>query len=134
EFRDELARVALHKPANSDVYTVALARFVTTFFRVLGDPELRHLFFVEGGALAVENALKVAFDWKSRRNEAAGLEAGGSRVLHLRHAFHGRSGYTLSLTNTEPAKTDRFPQFDWPRISSPALQFPLEANRTINEE
>ncbi len=66
-----------------------------------------HLFFVEGGALAVENALKTAFDWKSRRNEAAGL---GVKVLHLTRAFHGRSGYTLSLTNTEPGKTDRFPQ------------------------
>jgi len=94
---------------------------------VLGDPALPHLFFVEGGALAVENALKAAFDWKSRRNEAAGRsrELGG-RVLHLTRAFHGRSGYTLSLTNTEPNKTDRFPKFDWPRVEVPAVTFPVE--------
>ena len=41
-------------------------------------------------------------------------------MLHLTRAFHGRSGYTLSLTNTDPVKTDRFPKFDWPRIDVPA--------------
>jgi L-lysine 6-transaminase len=127
----ELAEAAVNKPANSDLATVHLAEFVTTFARVLGDPEMPHLFFVEGGALAVENALKCAFDWKSRHNEAAGRSpALGTQVLHLRHAFHGRSGYTLSLTNTDPVKVDRFPKFDWPRISSPAARFPLDAYRT----
>jgi L-lysine 6-transaminase len=94
---------------------------------VLGDPALPHLFFVEGGALAVENAVKTAFDWKSRRNEAAGRSRDlGSQVMHLTRAFHGRSGYTLSLTNTDPVKTDRFPKFGWPRIDVPAITFPLE--------
>jgi len=121
EFLAELGRVAANKPANSDVYTTHFAEFVATFSRVLGDPELPHLFFVEGGALAVENALKCAFDWKSRRNEAAGRSPElGTKVLHLTRAFHGRSGYTLSLTNTDPVKTERFPKFDWPRIEVPA--------------
>ncbi|HWS92082.1 MAG TPA: aminotransferase class III-fold pyridoxal phosphate-dependent enzyme, partial [Mycobacterium sp.] len=97
EFCAELMQAALNKPSNSDVYTVAMARFVETFARVLGDPELPHLFFVDGGALAVENALKVAFDWKSRHNERHGIDpALGTRVLHLSGAFHGRSGYTMS--------------------------------------
>jgi L-lysine 6-transaminase len=119
-FTAELLDAARNKPSNSDIYTVAMARFVETFARVLGDPALPHLFFVEGGALAVENALKVAFDWKSRWNEAHGISpALGSKVLHLREAFHGRSGYTLSLTNTDPVKVDRFPKFAWPRIPAP---------------
>ncbi len=127
DFVRRLGRVALNKPANPDVYTVTLAEFVATFERVLGDERLPLLFFVEGGALAVENALKAAFDWKSRHNEAHGRDpALGTKVLHLRHAFHGRSGYTLSLTNTEPVKIDRFPKFDWPRIDVPAITFPLE--------
>lgn len=122
-----LAGVAVSKPANPDMYSTHLAEFVETFARVLGDPALPHLFFVEGGALAVENALKAAFDWKSRRNEAAGRSrALGTKVLHLTRAFHGRSGYTMSLTNTDPTKTDRFPVFDWPRIDVPAVIFPLE--------
>jgi L-lysine 6-transaminase len=124
-----LGKVAANKPANSDVYTTHFAEFTETFARVLGDPALPHLFFVEGGALAVENALKTAFDWKSRRNEAAGRSRDlGRQVMHLTHAFHGRSGYTLSLTNTEPVKTDRFPVFDWPRIDVPAVVFPLDAH------
>ncbi len=123
EFRDELLQAALNKPSNSDVYSVAMARFVETVARVVGDPALPHLFFVDGGALAVENALKVAFDWKSRHNQAHGIDpALGTRVLHLRGAFHGRSGYTLSLTNTNPVTVARFPKFDWPRIDAPYLR------------
>ncbi|MEZ0050334.1 L-lysine 6-transaminase [Mycobacterium sp. MAA66] len=121
-FRAELAQAAVNKPSNSDIYTVPMARFVQTFARVLGDPALPHLFFVDGGALAVENALKVAFDWKSRLNESRGIDASlGTRVLHLRGAFHGRSGYTMSLTNTDPNKVARFPKFDWPRIDAPVV-------------
>ncbi len=135
DFLAALGRVAANKPANSDVQTVELARFTETFARVLGDPALPHLFFVEGGALAVENALKVAFDWKSRKNEQAGRSRDlGGRVMHLRYAFHGRSGYTMSLTNTDPLKVDRYPKFDWPRISSPAIVFPLGENLAALEE
>ncbi|MBO0813216.1 MAG: L-lysine 6-transaminase [Microlunatus sp.] len=127
EFMDKLARIAVNKPANSDIYSTEYAEFVQTFARVLGDPELPHLFFVEGGALAVENALKVAFDWKSRKNEAAGTSPElGTKIMHLSRAFHGRSGYTMSLTNTEPNKIARFPKFDWPRIDVPAIRFPLQ--------
>jgi len=127
EFRAELADAAVNKPSNSDVYSVPMARFVDAFARVLGDPALPHLFFVDGGALAVENALKVAFDWKSRHNEARGIDPGlGTRVLHLRGAFHGRSGYTLSLTNSNPVAVARFPKFDWPRIDAPYLRRGVE--------
>ncbi|QZH58034.1 L-lysine 6-transaminase [Mycolicibacterium farcinogenes] len=123
DFRAELAQAAVNKPSNSDIYSVPMARFVDTFRRVLGDPDLPHLFFVDGGALAVENALKVAFDWKSRHNEARGIDPSlGTKVLHLRGAFHGRSGYTMSLTNTDPVKVARFPKFDWPRIDAPYLR------------
>lgn len=123
DFKAELAQAALNKPSNSDVYSVAMAGFVDTFVRVLGDPALPHLFFVEGGSLAVENALKVAFDWKSRRNQADGIDAAlGTRVLHMQGAFHGRSGYTLSLTNSKPVAVERFPKFDWPRIDAPFIR------------
>jgi L-lysine 6-transaminase len=48
-FRDQLLTAAMNKPSNSDVYSSAMASFVDTFARVLGDPRLPHLFFVEGG-------------------------------------------------------------------------------------
>lgn len=129
EFVAQLTEAAMNKPTNPDIYTAHYADFVDVFARVLGDPALPHMFFIEGGALAVENALKCAFDWKSRHNEMHGRSArAGSKVLHLTRAFHGRSGYTLSLTNTDPVKTERYPMFDWPRIEVPAVTFPLDAH------
>lgn len=127
EFMADLSEVAVNKPSNSDIYTTHMAAFVASFERVLGDPALPYLFLVEGGALAVENALKTAFDWKRRHNALHGRPAElGTKVLHLRKAFHGRSGYTMSLTNTDPNKTALFPTFDWPRIDVPAIRFPVD--------
>ncbi|MFF0551554.1 L-lysine 6-transaminase [Streptomyces sp. NPDC004311] len=120
-FDEALLTAARMKPANPDYGTGAQIRFVEAFLRVLGSPDMPYLFFIDGGALAVENALKVAFDWKTQHNAARGIAVRGSRALHLQHAFHGRSGYTMSLTNTEPNKTRDFPVFDWPRIPSPAV-------------
>ncbi len=127
EFREKLAEVALNKPANSDIYTTYMAEFVETFSRIAIPPSHnKHLFFIEGGALAIENAVKTAFDWKVRKNFKTGLkEEKGSQIMHLREAFHGRTGYTLSLTNTaDPRKTQYFPKFDWPRIDNPKIHFP----------
>ncbi len=127
EFRERLGRVAVNKPSNSDLYTTEMAALVDTMDRVAIPDHLPHLFFVSGGALAVENALKVAFDWKVRKNLAAGQGERGSKVIHFRWAFHGRSGYTLSLTNTADArKFMYFPRFDWPRIDPPELSFPVD--------
>jgi L-lysine 6-transaminase len=130
EFRERLLRAALGKPTNSDTYTVLYAEFVETF-STLAVPSTHsgHLFFVEGGSLAVENALKTAFDWKVRKNFARGVsDERGKQILHFRHAFHGRSGYSLSITNTaDPRKTQYFPKFEWPRLTCPRLSFPITA-------
>jgi len=126
EFRERLADVAMNKPANSDIYTTYMAEFVETFARVAVPPTLnKHMFFIEGGALGIENAIKTAFDWKIRKNLKKGAGEKGTQIMHLRECFHGRSGYTLSLTNTaDPRKTQYFPKFDWPRIDNPKIHFP----------
>jgi L-lysine 6-transaminase len=125
EFKKNLMLAALTNPSNSDIYTTQYAQFVETFARV-GIPEyLPHAFFISGGAMAIENALKVAMDWKVQKNFAKGYtKEKGFKVLHFEHAFHGRSGYTLSLTNTLPVKTKWFAKFDWPRVSLPQINFP----------
>jgi L-lysine 6-transaminase len=126
-FRNLLADVAINKPSNSDFYTEEMALFVETFAGTVIPDSHPYLFFISGGALAVENALKTAFDWKVRKNIAAGRGQSGSRVIHFRQAFHGRTGYTLSMTNTsDPRKYMYFPLFDWPRIDPPSIVFPLE--------
>ena len=125
-FRKSLMTAALSNPANSDIYSQQFAAFVQTFRELAVPDEFRYLFFIAGGGLAVENAMKAAFDWKCQRNRAQGIEGGADQILHFRDAFHGRTGYTLSVTNTDPAKTKDFPKFDWPRISSPYIDFPLD--------
>lgn len=136
-FIEKLLSVAITKPSSSDFYTTYMAEFVETFSRLAMPPDMRHLFLISGGALAVENGLKVAFDWKARKNFARvskpapkglphRIEGLGTKVIHFQDSFHGRSGYTLSLTNTEDArKYLYFPKFDWPRVVNPKLRFPV---------
>ena len=128
DVKRDLLRASEIKIANSDVYSEGYARFVETFSRVAGMKPLERYLFIEGGALAIENTLKAAMDWKVRKNMAAGRGERGTDILHFRRAFHGRSGYTMSLTNTDPRKTDLFAKFDWPRVSNPAIDFSLPEN------
>ncbi|MEY2492709.1 MAG: L-lysine 6-transaminase, partial [Verrucomicrobiota bacterium] len=125
EVKADLLRAAKVKVANSDVYSEGYAEFVETFSQVAGLPPLNRYLFIEGGALAIENTLKAAMDWKVRKNIAAGHGERGTEILHFQRAFHGRSGYTMSLTNTDPRKTDLFAKFNWPRVSNPSIDFSL---------
>lgn len=137
-FIQKLGKVAVNKPSNSDIYTEELATFVDTFDHVAIPDYLPHAFFIAGGALAVENALKVAFDWKVRKNFEKGYdEEKGHKVLYMNQAFHGRSGYTMSLTNTKPNKTKYFSKFDWCKINNPAMHYPAtdeHINETVKRE
>ena len=130
--KDRLLASAINKPTNSDIYSIAMAEFVETMGRVAQPDYLPYSFFVSGGALAVENALKTAFDWKVRKNIENGNGEIGSKVLHFEKCFHGRSGYTLSLTDSpDSRKVKYFPKFDWPRVSTPSIEFPLNDNNML---
>ena len=126
EFIKEIGKVAVNKPSLSDIYTEVQAEFVDNFFKTAVPSYFKYVFLIEGGALAVENALKAAFDWKVRKNFAKGYkEEKGHQVIHFQQAFHGRSGYTMSLTNTDPNKVLHYPKFKWPRVLNPKVTFPL---------
>ena len=103
----------LNKPANCDFYTPEYIEFIDKFQTTIIPKNYPHLFFIDGGALAVENALKIAMDWKYQKN---GDNNEDLSIAHFTKAFHGRSGYTMSLTNTEPHKTKNFTKFNWPRF------------------
>jgi len=134
-FQKKLGRLAVNNPTNSDLYTKELAEFVDSFGTIAKPDAFKYLFFVAGGTLAVENGLKTAFDWKVRKNLLDGKDEKGSKVIHFKEAFHGRSGYTLSLTNTfSLAKTQYFPKFDWPRIINPKIIFPLDEKNIVEVE
>ena len=135
EFKEKIFRSAINKVASSDIYTVEMAEFVKTFAEVAKPEGFNHLFFIDYGTLAVENAFKVAMDWKVRKLLAQGkITKGqairgtkGTKVIHFNDAFHGRSGYTLSVTNTnDPNKYQYFAKYDWPRVINPKITWPLE--------
>jgi L-lysine 6-transaminase len=129
EFTKKMGEIAINNPTNSDIYTVEMAEFVDSFARYTMPKHFHHLFFIAGGALAIENGLKTAFDWKIRKNLSRGKGEVGRQVIHFTDAFHGRTGYTLSMTNTfNVNKTKYFTKFDWPRIDNPRIQFPLNAD------
>lgn len=128
-FNKRLLRAASIKIANSDIVTVDKAHYVDRMAEVAMHDGLDYLFVISGGALAVENALKAAFDWKIRLNFQKGVlrPEAEYKIIHFKEAFHGRSGYTMSLTNTDPDKVRFFPKFEhWPRISTPKMRFPVE--------
>ncbi len=131
----ELGRAAVQKPSNPSLYSAELGAFLETFDQIAKPDYMKYLFLIEGGALAVENALKVVFDWKVRKNFAKGFNLEkGHQIIHFNQAFHGRSGYTLSLTNTaDTNKTKYFPKFDWPRILNPKCIFPLEERDNLEK-
>lgn len=141
EFLEKLTQAAIIKPSNSDLYSVELAEFVDAFSKSCIPKNLPHLFLIEGGGLAIENALKVAFDWKVRKNIERGIigkgdeekEKYGTKVIHFKDAFHGRTGYTMSLTNTaDPRKYMYFAKFNWPRFPNPKITFPLNKENLEN--
>ena len=131
EVEADLLLAAKTKVACADVYSVQYASFTSAFSRVMGLPPLDRYFFIDGGALAVENALKAAMDWKVRKNLAAGKGECGTEIIHFERAFHGRSGYTMSLTNTEPRKVQYYAKFPWPRFAGPSIDYSLPANARI---
>ncbi len=125
-FIDYLGKISVNKPSNSDLYSESMASFVKTFFEIAVPSAFTYSFFIEGGAMAIENALKIAMDWKVKKNFLKGYtEEKGHQILHFREAFHGRSGYTMSLTNTDPTKTALYPKFPWPRVLNPKMIFPM---------
>lgn len=135
---DWLGKMAINKPTLADVYSEEYAQFMEVFERVAIPEELQYAFFISGGTLAVENAMKACFDWKTHKNFEKNISTEADICIHFRQAFHGRSGYTLSLTNTaDPRKYQYFPKFNWPRIINPHLNFPItEKNleETIHNE
>ena len=133
-FSAELLQAARNNPSNSDVYTTEMARFVEAFGTHVTPPQFPYHFWIAGGGLAVENAIKVAFDWKARKLGRTSFhdDVNDLSILHFEQAFHGRTGYTMSVTNTLPDKIGLFPKFRWPRVHNPACVFDLDG-RVCND-
>lgn len=126
-FKEKLAYVAINKVTNSDYYTTEMAEFVDTFSKIAIPNYLPHLFLIDGGGPAVDNAIKTAIDWKTRKRD---FLRNCPKIIYFRHAFHGRTGYSLSVTNTyDERKIKYFPRIHgWLCIPTPKIKFPLHLN------
>lgn len=127
-----IGHASAQKLANSDMYSQDYALFVEKFSEVT--PDFQHYFFIDGGALAVENALKAAFDWKYQQTHNLDMD-----VIHFKEAFHGRSGYTMSMTNNggpdeENLKVKWYPKFKWTRVTNPKIHFPIDEEKVQSLE
>lgn len=130
--KERLVEVAINRVANSDMYTTQFAEFVKKFSDFT--PDFKHHFYICGGAIAVENALKAAFDWKGKKLRISEEYAYNNlQIIYLNEAFHGRSGYTMSMTNNGDSKNPKtygFPKFNWKKIQNPKT---LHGNDGIDE-
>lgn len=127
--KDRLMKVAFHKVANPDYYTEEYTQFVETFSSLI--PDFKYSFFIDGGTLGVENSIKCAFDFKAKLLGLNDNEVNKLDIIHFKRAFHGRSGYCCSITNTHPDKTNLFPKFNWTRIDNfdlSAIEMALKTN------
>jgi len=69
-----------------------------------------NIHFTCTGALAIESALKAAFDYK---NDSS------SKVISIKDSFHGVNGWGLStsLTGFTGQRLDNFPRLEWPNLT-----------------
>ena len=72
EFKDELITFGGLKPSTGRILTKYIDDFVTEFHEYVSRGHFHKYFFIHGGGLAVENALKIAFDWKRHINHKNG--------------------------------------------------------------
>ena len=118
EFEKILLKVAKTNPTNGDFLTKEYADFLETFYNIAMPPEFKYVFFISGGTLGVENAIKAAFDWKTRKllDKNIFLPPEQLEIVHFKNAFHGRSGYTMSVLKDDPHKYKFFPRFNWTEL------------------
>ncbi len=138
EFKEIIFRAAINKVASSDIYTDQMAQFVKTFGDVAVPRRVSTTFSSSTtGPSRWRTPSRSPWTGRSRSCSSRASAAGGTpsrgrrgtKVIHFNDAFHGRSGYTLTVTNTQdPNKYKHFAQFDWPRVLNPKIYWPLEDN------
>jgi len=126
EFKTDLLAFGGLKPSTGRILTRFIDEFVPDFNDFVNSDIFNKYFFIHGGGLAVENALKIAFDWKRYINHKTGFKIDGNdmEVIALEDAFHGITGYGLSLSANQLKGSD-FPKFNWPKFKAPYIRFPF---------
>ena len=124
EFKNDLLTFGGLKPSTGRILTKLVDDFVTEFHNDVNSGIFNKYFFIHGGGLAVENALKISFDWKRHINQKKGFNIDNNKmeVIALEDAFHGITGYGLSLSDNQ-LKCSHYPKFNWPKFKAPYIDF-----------
>ncbi len=104
----EISKNGAHKIAGQDFYCAEHADLAEKFLSIV--PHGFKAFFINSGAEAVENAIKVAY----RRRATQGLPV--LPGLSCVGAFHGRTLGALSFTFSKPVQKEGFPELPAMRI------------------
>ena len=115
EYAAHLALAANNKVANPDFITPESLAYYRLLYRLfpkaMSEMSSREVYVVNSGAEAVENMLKYLISrHNSRRNRRGDQSGSGTRrFLYFDQAFHGRTVYTLQVTETlDPIATQDF--------------------------
>lgn len=112
DFESKLLRAAKTNPNNSDFLTVEYSTFLQAFYKHAMPSQFKYVFFITAGTLAVDNAIKTAFDWKMRKSPYI-KDPSQMTVAYIKKSFHGRSGFALNCTSDNYTKYKNFPRLNW---------------------
>ena len=144
EFVNDLLTFGGLKLSTGRILTNFTDQFVIEFNDYVNCGIFNKYFFIHGGALAVENALKISFDWKRFNNDKTKVKINENdmEVIALENGFHGITGYGLSISSNQ-VKCSYFPKFNWPKFKAPYVSYPIkekdkkefekEQNTALNE-
>jgi 4-aminobutyrate aminotransferase len=104
----DISKNGAHKIAGQDFYCKEHADLAERFLSIV--PHNFKAFFINSGAEAVENAIKVAY--RSRMSQGLPVLPGVSCI----GAFHGRTLGALSFTFSKPVQKEGFPELPAMRI------------------
>ncbi len=123
---ETLGLLTIAAPTISEFATPEYAAFLAMMHGFW--PEAAHIFCYNGGTLATDAAAKAMV---AQVMQEEGLRPQDMKIASLAHAFHGRAGWGLELTDRTP-KTKDWQTDRAVRIPSPAIVFDDAGN--VNED
>lgn len=123
----------INKISNSDMYSEYYCNFINKIFANLPSRFTRG-FFIDNGSTAVDFALKTCCDFYARKHKLSEEQVNQLDIVSFRGGFHGRVGYPVSLTTTDPNKTKLYIKHNFTKITVPEVKFPTNIDEVQSLE
>tara|TARA_Y100001934_G_C12281283_1_gene740050 strand:- start:108 stop:1346 length:1239 start_codon:yes stop_codon:yes gene_type:complete len=124
EFLTSLGRIAMHK----DVFSIEASSFVDKFSTIPLGSHFEKVHFVDGESSALQAALNLALDWKSRRNLAASQGAQRAQIIHFDDGSDGRERGASQRAQGQISRDFAL------KVPSPLVRFPLREENVTDIE